>query len=98
MSSPWGEEAGEGGRKYKSKSDGPGFDEIGWRPRFRSSQLFRQSAVLQATFIRVFFVAPVDDGCFANRSAHRPVNTLIRTASGLLRTFAAIIAPFSVKA
>lgn len=33
----------------------------------------RQRAVLQTTFIRTFLPAPVDDGRFANRSAHRPV-------------------------
>jgi hypothetical protein len=36
-----------------------------------------QCAAFQATFIRTFFPAPADDGCFVNRSAHSPVEQSI---------------------
>jgi hypothetical protein len=39
--------------------------------------LSRQRAALQATFIRVLFPAPVNDGCFIYWCPHRPVEQLV---------------------
>ena len=45
-----------------------------WRAYGAGTKIFlRQRAVLQATFIRAFFLAPVDDGRLVDRIAHRPV-------------------------
>ena len=43
------------------------------KPASGVNRFLRQCSVLQATFIRVFFFASVDDGRFVDRIPHRPV-------------------------